>query len=101
LPRRLGTLGLVTELLDEPDGDDRHLVIVLDDENAPGAVRRRPGGGLLRRQGGGLRAREEQLHGRPAPYLGLDLDAAARLLGETVDLAEAETGPLAGLLGGK
>ena len=53
------------------------------------------------RGGGGLGARQIDGNGRAAADLALDADLAARLVGETEDLAEAEAGPLADRLGGE
>ena len=79
-------------------------VIVLDHQHGEVLGRREAHGGL----GAGLflsgqlgRARQIELHRRALALFGIQVEVPARLLEETIDLAEAEAGALADILGGE
>ena len=76
--------------------------IVLDDEDRRSGRRRLLEPFVRDRAGRGLalRARKIDPHRRALADLALDARGATRLLGKSVDLAEAQTGAFADLLGG-
>src|SRR4051812_15830203 len=79
-----------------------NVAVILDDENRlamTGARQLRARGRILLAGGAADQPRQVKLHRGAPARLAVDLDVAARLLDEAVDLREAEPGALADPLG--
>ncbi len=94
---------MVAELGQDHGAVGTDLVIVLNQQDrlAGAGSRHRHLGRIGGTRRPAVVAREIELDRRPVPRLAIEGDVAARLLDEAIDLAEAETGAAADILGGE
>ncbi len=92
---------LVAELAQDPGGVGAHIGIVLDHQHGLrlASTRHLGGRGRFDLRGECMQPRQVDLDRRAQPDLAVDLDVAARLLDEAVDLGQAKPGAVADLLG--